>query len=80
MSKKKVYGAFKNEQARAFWEEYAKTQRHTAAQLNAEFHRITAETSDKQILINYLKMKTEEGDWHAVSDAANDLRVLEAGQ
>lgn len=29
-------------------------------------------------LIAYLRMKTEEGDWHAVSDAANDLRVLEA--
>jgi len=29
-------------------------------------------------LIEYLKVKTEERDWHAVSDAANDLRVLEA--
>ena len=32
----------------------------------------------KETLIAYLKVKTEEGDWHAVSDAANDLRVLEA--
>lgn len=32
----------------------------------------------KLILIAYLKMKTEDGDWHAVSDAANDLRELEA--
>lgn len=32
----------------------------------------------RQTLIEYLKVKTEEADWHAVSDAANDLRVLEA--
>ncbi len=31
-------------------------------------------------LIAYLKMKVEEGDWHGVSDAANDLRVMEAHQ
>jgi phosphoserine phosphatase len=31
-----------------------------------------------QALIGYLKAKTEENDWHAVSDAANDLRVMEA--
>lgn len=29
-------------------------------------------------LIEYLKMKTQEADWHAVSDVANDLRVFEA--
>ena len=29
------------------------------------------------IMINYLKMKTELGDWHAVADAAMDLRELE---
>jgi hypothetical protein len=35
---------------------------------------------DKELhasLIKYLKCKILEGDWHAVSDAANDLRVLE---
>lgn len=32
----------------------------------------------EQTLINYMKSKIEEKDWHAVSDAANDLRVLEA--
>lgn len=32
----------------------------------------------RNALIDYLKMKTDVGDWHAVSDAANDLRVLEA--
>lgn len=32
----------------------------------------------KEILIEYAKMKLDEGDWHAVSDVANDLRVLEA--
>lgn len=31
-----------------------------------------------QALIDYLLMKVEDKDWHAVSDAANDLRVLEA--
>lgn len=29
-------------------------------------------------LITYLKAKLEQCDWHGVSDAANDLRVLEA--
>lgn len=29
------------------------------------------------ILINYLKMKVQESDWHAVADAANDLRETE---
>lgn len=32
----------------------------------------------REILISYLKMKTDECDWHGVSDCANDLRVLEA--
>lgn len=30
------------------------------------------------ILIKYLLSKVDDLDWHAVSDAANDLRVLEA--
>lgn len=29
------------------------------------------------ILIDYLKEKLKECDWHGVSDAANDIRVLE---
>jgi hypothetical protein len=29
-------------------------------------------------LVAYLKEKVEASDWHGVSDAANDLRVLEA--
>ena len=29
-------------------------------------------------LIQYLKAKVDICDWHGVSDAANDLRVLEA--
>lgn len=32
----------------------------------------------KRTLIAYMQTKIEEGDWHAVSDAANDLRVLDA--
>jgi len=31
----------------------------------------------KNILVDYLKMKTEDQDWHAVSDAANDIREVE---
>lgn len=31
-------------------------------------------------LVEYLKVKVEMRDWHGVSDAANDLRVLEANQ
>lgn len=32
-----------------------------------------------RILREYLLAKAAVGDWHGVSDAANDLRVLEAG-
>ncbi len=34
--------------------------------------------ADRDRLIEYLKMKVEQADWHGVSDAANDIRVLEA--
>jgi outer membrane protein assembly factor BamD (BamD/ComL family) len=29
-----------------------------------------------EILVAYCKMKIESRDWHAVSDAANDIREL----
>ena len=32
----------------------------------------------RAILVAYLEAKTREQDWHGVSDAANDLRELEA--
>lgn len=32
----------------------------------------------RSTLIAYLLTKVKESDWHGVSDAANDLRVLEA--
>lgn len=32
----------------------------------------------RSTLIEYLKMKVEEADWHGVADAACDLRELEA--
>lgn len=32
----------------------------------------------RQILHDYILIKLDEGDYHAVSDAANDIRVLEA--
>lgn len=31
----------------------------------------------RDTLIDYLKLKTEEADWHGVADAACDLRELE---
>jgi hypothetical protein len=31
-----------------------------------------------QTLVDYLAMKIVEADWHGVSDAANDLREMEA--
>jgi hypothetical protein len=31
----------------------------------------------KEALIQYLLMKVKAEDWHAVSDAANDLREVE---
>jgi hypothetical protein len=34
-------------------------------------------TEQRDALIQYLKVKVETADWHGVSDAANDLRVLE---
>lgn len=32
----------------------------------------------RRILIEYLRMKVEQQDWHGVADAANDLRELDA--
>lgn len=32
----------------------------------------------RRVLIEYLRMKADECDWHGVCDAANDLRELEA--
>lgn len=34
----------------------------------------------RQTLIAYLQLMVSRSDWHGVSDAANDLRVLEAEQ
>lgn len=34
----------------------------------------------RAVLVAYLKSAVERCDWHAVSDAANDLRVLEASK
>ncbi len=33
--------------------------------------------TDKELMIVYLKQKVEEEDWHAVWDAAIDLKVIE---
>jgi len=34
--------------------------------------------TDREILIDYLLMKARQEDWHGVSDAANDLREMDA--
>jgi len=34
----------------------------------------------RRVLIEYLTAKVDRQDWHGVSDAANDLRELEAEQ
>lgn len=34
--------------------------------------------SDRDILVAYMQMCIEHEDWHGVSDAANDLRELDA--
>ena len=44
--------------------------------MNAE--KYVAYRASRQRLIDYLLLKVEEADWHGVSDAANDLRVMEA--
>jgi hypothetical protein len=35
-------------------------------------------STQRAVLIDYLQVMIARGDWHGVSDAANDLRVLEA--
>ncbi len=32
----------------------------------------------KERMIDYLKLKIEESDWHGVADAAMDIREIEA--
>ena len=34
----------------------------------------------RRILIEYLRMKVEMGDWHGAADACNDLRELDAAE
>lgn len=43
-----------------------------------DMHYSLGKKSPRETLIEYLRMKVDECDWHAASDAANDLRVLEA--
>lgn len=33
---------------------------------------------ERDSLVNYLRHKIDVGDWHAVSDASNDIRECEA--
>jgi hypothetical protein len=45
---------------------------------NAEFVEAELFQTNRAILIQYLQVMMDRSDWHGVSDAANDLRVLEA--
>ena len=36
--------------------------------------------TDRELLILYLMMKARQEDWHGVSDAANNLREMDARQ
>jgi hypothetical protein len=38
----------------------------------------TDNETQRAILMEYMQVMIARGDWHGVSDAANDLRVLEA--
>ena len=40
--------------------------------------RVTALVDAKAELIAYLVSKTKQGDWHAVQDAASDIREIDA--
>jgi hypothetical protein len=44
--------------------------------MNAE--KYAAYRRARQQMIDYLLLKVNEEDWRGVSDAANDIRVLEA--
>ena len=30
------------------------------------------------VLVEYIRLKIEQADWHGIADAANDIRVIEA--
>jgi len=34
--------------------------------------------SDIEVMIAYMQLKIRQRDWHGVSDAANDIREMEA--
>lgn len=54
--------------------EYVATElQYCAEKLEGEKHM-----TDREIMIAYLLLKTKQEDWHGVSDAANDLREMEA--
>ena len=40
--------------------------------------RINELKQAKERMIDYLKLKVTEQDWHAVCDAANDIREIES--
>jgi len=45
---------------------------------NAEFVNFQLFQHQHTALLRYMQVMIERNDWHGVSDAANDLRVLEA--
>jgi hypothetical protein len=43
-----------------------------------EWVRMERFRNQRSALISYMQVMIQRNDWHGVSDAANDLRVLEA--
>ena len=41
-------------------------------------HKVNAIKKQITSLIDYMRVKIDQGDWHAVADAAMDIRELEA--
>lgn len=45
--------------------------------MNSDHHRQQLE-AHVRTMVDYLRMKLEQRDWHGVADAAMDIRELEA--
>ncbi len=42
------------------------------------FHKIGQLQNQRNVMIEYLKLRLELCDWHGVQDAASDIREIEA--
>ena len=63
--------------------DYEKIAEHHTKELRGSMKQTISESEyekNRAAYVEYLLMCVRLGDWHGVSDAANDLRVLEAKQ